>query len=100
MATYEELHNIAIGSQGTDLRNKIIVAVAIKAHAILNSVSPSQASIDWATEALSDPASKTPEVLRYMLADNAGAAVGAITGAADATIQSAADEAIDKMLSL
>lgn len=94
MATYIELFNLR---NNANLSNKIATASAIKAHAILAEALPSAERKAWAENALSDPSSVVPQLIWFLLADNASATVGNITGASDSTIQTAVNDAVDKM---
>lgn len=98
MATYDELRNIISTASGDPLKNRIFVAVMIKAQALVDGT-PTANQLAWATEALADPLSKLEQVLHYMIANNSGAAVSAITDAADTTIQTNADSAVDALVS-
>lgn len=97
MATYTELHGLR-GATGADvLQQKIAVAICIKAN-LLAKATPTQPQRDWAKAALASPESYVGLVLNYILADYNTAAVGAITGAADADVQTAVNAAVDTLL--
>jgi hypothetical protein len=97
MATYAELHSLRSDS---DLGNKIKVAIAIKAHAILGENSPDAGPNRkaWAEVALANPESVLDQLFNYVLAENSAAAVGAISGASDVSIQSNVDDAVDSIV--
>lgn len=98
MATYIELHALRGASSLDTLRQKISVAIAIKANAIAKLPTPTAAQKAWAQAALSNPESYLPIVLNYILADNNTATVAAITGASDALVQTAVNAAVDTLL--
>ncbi len=98
MATYFELFDLASSGTISDLRKRIIVGITIKAQAIAESASPTAAAKEWAKNALANPQAYDKTVLNYILADYAGAAVSAITGATDAQVQTAVNAAVDTLL--
>jgi hypothetical protein len=94
MATYEELRAMF----GNDaLRNRIEVAVILKAHAILQEVTPSAARLAWVVTAFTATETQAVLLLKYALAANAAATVAQITGAADAVLLTAIGAAVDKL---
>lgn len=99
MATYNELREIAEGENGADIRNRLAMAVAIKAHAILQTATPSQAEKDWALEALQKPHTKVDEMVFYLVADNAAQTVAAILVVTDAVMQARVNDAVDALVS-
>jgi hypothetical protein len=100
MATYIELNNLRGDPNASVLRQKISVAIAIKANALAKLPTPTTAQKDWAKVALANPENYNGILLNYILADNAVAAVGAITGATDEQVQTAVDAAVDTLLSV
>lgn len=98
MATYIELHALR-GAAGADvLQQKIAVAICIKANALAKSATPTAAQVDWAKSALANPDAYVGLVLNYILADYKAVTVSAITGASDASVQTAVDAAVDTLL--
>lgn len=98
MATYTELHKLRGSDTLTGLREKINVAIAIKANTIAKSASTSAGAKAWATQALGNPESYQPTVLNYILADYNTATTGQIAGATDAEVQIAVNLAVDTLL--
>jgi len=96
MATYTEIFDLR---RNSDLRNKIVVAVAVKAAAILDSATPTAAQVTWAKQAIANPMGQADDLLVYVLAKNAALTAAQITGASDAAIQTAVNGAIDKIIS-
>lgn len=104
MATLIELRNLMNDS---GLRNKVTTAVVIAADKVMrgddNVVPFSQTAGDhdkrvaWAKVAFESPEGEGRKFLMSVLASNATAAIGAITGASDGTIQANVDEAVDLM---
>lgn len=95
MATYTELFNVRNDSA---LKNRVSVACVVAAEAIrvedgatLNNAN----RLVWAATVMRNPQAEGARMLWALLAANKDVAVGAITGADDATIQSAVDNAVD-----
>jgi hypothetical protein len=95
MATYAELYELRANS---DLRNKVAVAVAVKAQTLLDAASPTAAQVTWANAAISNPNGKADVLLNYVLAKNKALTVVQINAATDAGIQTAVDGAVDKLI--
>lgn len=94
MATYAEIGQIW---QDPALLNKVRVAVIVAAETIRAEApaTPDHAArLVWAKGAIADPDGTARTMLNAVLAQNAGAAVGAITGASDAQVQTAVDNAV------
>ena len=98
MATYAELRSIFGSAEGDEFRKKVEVAVAIKAQTLIDGT-PTAGQLAWAQEALEDPSSKATVVMNYMISVNKGLAIASITGAADASIQTNTNSAIDALVS-
>lgn len=98
MATYTELHDLMSSPSAGALRQKLLVALLIKANAIAESASPTAAAKEWARSALRDPQQYSDTILRYVIADNAAATTTQITGASDAQVQAAVNTAVDTLL--
>lgn len=95
MATYAELYDLRSNSA---LRNKIAVACAIKAAALIDLEPPTAAQLAWAKATLGTPTAVADDVMNYVLAKNSGATVGQINAATDAAIQTHVNAAADKLL--
>ena len=95
MATYAELYELRSDSS---LRNRVAMAVAVKAQALIDGNSPTAAQIAWASAAISNPTSKADMLMNYVLAANKDASVGQISSASDAAIQSNVDAAVDALV--
>jgi hypothetical protein len=93
MATYIELFDLR---SNDSLRNKVAVAVAVKADGIIGEASPTAARLQWAQDALASPGGQVSMAYNAVLAANKGATVAAITGSSDSAIQTNVDAAIDK----
>lgn len=96
MATYAEIYDIA--TTNSALRNKITVACLVAADTI-RAENPATANhanrLIWAKRALEHPEEVGAEMTPAVLAQNASATVAAITGATDAAIQTAVNNAVD-----
>lgn len=95
MATYSELYTLGSNS---DLRNKIAVAVSIKAAAFIAESTPTADKLAWASKALNSPVAEAVKLLPYVLAANNTLTVAQITNATDAAIQSGVDAAVNKLV--
>lgn len=98
MATYQELHALRGAASTEPLKQKIAVAIAIKANTIAKLASPTVAQKAWAVSALADPGKDMGTVLNYILAEYNAQATNAITGASDANVQAAVNAAVDTLL--
>ena len=94
MATYADLRN---AFNQDDLRNRVEVALIIKAHAIIAEAAPSETRLTWAKDVLSSSYSEAASLLKYVLAANAASTIEQINGASDVSISTAVDAAIDKL---
>ena len=95
MATYAELLQ---ASENDTLNRKLRVAVIIAAETV-RTESPATtnhtARIAWAKQVFANPIAEAQRMLWAVLAQNQSATLAQITGASDATVQSAVDAAID-----
>ena len=82
MATYEELSGLFSNDA---LRNRVSVAIAIKAAAIIDST-PTADQRAYAESALENPGAHSHSVWKYVLAKNKDATVAQIEGATDSTL--------------
>jgi len=98
MATYDELLTIASTPSGAALRNKIRVAVVVAAD-IIRAESTGTANhakrLVWASLVLDGPDRQAERMLWAVLAQNRTFTSAQITGADDATVQTAVNTAID-----
>lgn len=95
MATYAEIFDLRSDS---GLRNRVAVAVAIKAQGLIDGATPTAAQITWANSAISNPLSKADMLLNYILAKNNGLTLGQIANATDAAIQAQVNSAVDALI--
>lgn len=95
MATYAE---ILQASENDVLRNKVRVACVIAAE-VVRTEAPAVANhanrLIWAKSVYISPEAVTQRMLWAVLAQNAAATLAAITGATDAAVQTAVNNAID-----
>jgi len=98
MATYTELHALRGASTTEPLKQKIAVAIAIKANAIAKMQAPTAEQKAWAVSTLSAPEKDVGTMLNYILAEYNAQATNAITGASDANVQAAVNAAVDTLL--
>lgn len=94
MATYNELRSLY--GDGA-LKNRVEVAVCMKAHAVLQEATPSAARLAWSKTALQGPAAEADYLLKYALAANAALTLAQIQSAADSALLSAIGAAVDKL---
>ena len=83
MATYQEIFGLY---RDSTIRNRVSVAVIIKADAIRQGATPSAEEIAWAKTAFISPIRVADEVLMAVLAANKDNSVAQITGASDAQL--------------
>lgn len=95
MATYTELFDIR---SNTALRNRIAVAVAVKAQAYIDGGAPTADELTWSNAAISNPLGEADMLMNYVLAANKGQTVSDIEGASDATIQANVDAAVNALV--
>jgi carbonic anhydrase len=98
MATYSELHTLRGSDSIAPLRQKISVAIAIKANVIAKSTTPTALMVEWSRQALHDPEQYQELVLNYILAEYNTQTTATITGATDAQVQAAVNAAVDTLL--
>lgn len=99
MATYIELRDIVAAGTG-DLQKKILVAITIKAQALVDLPTTTAAQLAWAKDALANPQAYLVIVLNSVLAANNTASTAVITSASDTTVQTAVDSVVDKLLAV
>lgn len=95
MATYAEL---LTASENEALRQKIRVAVVIAAETVRTESAATTnhaLRLAWAKDVYQNPDNHVRQMIWAVLAQNKGATLGQITGAADATVQTAVDAAVD-----
>lgn len=95
MAIYTDLY--ALPGSAETLRQKIVVAIAVKANAIAKLASPTVGQRQWAKDALTAPAEYLPAVMNYIIADYNTAATTSIVNATDAQVQAAVNSAVDTL---
>ena len=98
MATYAELHNLVATGDITALRHKIRVATAIKANTISKNGAATAEAKAWAVSALRSPQEFEGTILNFIIAEYNAAAISAISGATDAQVQTAVNQAVDTLL--
>lgn len=98
MATYIELHALRGAATTEPLKQKIAVAIVIKANTIAKSQAPTAEQKAWAVSALSDPSRDVGTVLNYILAEYNAQNTSVITNASDINVQAAVNAAVDTLL--
>lgn len=99
MATYIELQQLMSSPSIVDLRGRIMQATIQKAFAVGQSQqSPVTAAKQWAEQALTNPGALQTTMLNYVLAANASKTTAQITALSDAEVQTAVNDAVDKLL--
>ena len=96
MATYAELFDIQTDAV---LRNKIQIAVIVKAQALIDLASPTANQVTWAANALNDPTKMMTKIMPYVLAANKSATQSNILSASDSAVQTNVGAAVDKLIS-
>ena len=94
MATYPELRSLFAEAP---LRNRLEVAILIKAREVLNDLGSSIERINWADAALtpSVTAAQAKRMLSYLLGGAVGLSHAEILALPDADLQAAVDAAVD-----
>jgi hypothetical protein len=95
MATYAELLQ---ASANDGLRQKVLVACIIAAETVRTesaSIPNHTARLAWAKAVFANPEQERNRMIMAVLAQNKAATLAAITGASDATVQTAVDAAVD-----
>lgn len=99
MATYDELLTIVNGAgAGAQLYGRVKIACIIACEAIRTEAAGTTNHanrLKWAATTLQDPDAAAKRVLLAVLAQNAAVALASITGASDATVQTAVNAAVD-----
>ena len=95
MAAYSDLRNLFNDSV---LRNRTQVAIAVSAHDLAETATPTDDDLAWVAKALGDTAGEANKALKFVLAENKDASVGAITGASDATLQTNVDAVVPALV--
>lgn len=97
MATYAEIAAISNDPSWSGLIDKVRVAVAIKAAAVIDSATPPAILLEWAKSAVSNPGPAANAIVYYVVAKNSAAAISAITSASDAAVQTNVNAAVDAL---
>ena len=95
MATYDEL---LTANANTALLNKVRVAVVVAATAVMtesDQTANHANRLKWAKDVFADPGEAGKRMMWPVLAQNKAATLAAITGATDATVQTAVDAAVN-----
>lgn len=95
MATYDEL---LLAAEDAGLNKKIRVACVIAAEAIrmeAAGITNHANRLLWAKAVFQNPPAEAGRMVWAVLAKNQGATLAAITGASDATVQTAVSAAVD-----
>ena len=100
MATLLEIGSLP-GSTGWDaLVKKVAAAVVVKAAAIINEATPTDAEKAWAKLALGDPRGQAGAIVFFAVGSNSTLTVAQILAANDTAVQNAVNDAVDKLLGL
>lgn len=95
MAEYKDLVDLDTNS---DFRDKVKIAVTIKAEGLLTKVTPSTDEVTWAAKSLVSPVETADNIVRFVIAANNTATTAQILGASDAAIQANVDTAADALI--
>ena len=97
MATYEELASVYRDPEWTQLIEKIRVACAIKASAIIDSPAPAASLLAWAETAIKNPNKAGDDIAFYVVSANSSATLAQIWAATDVAVQDNVNTAIDAL---
>jgi hypothetical protein len=95
MANYAELY-AKIGD--TNLKNRLAIAVAVKAQSLFDLATPTAAQVSWAESAIANPHSKAEPFFLYLLAKNKALTIEQIDAVTDTAMQTAIDALVDKIV--
>lgn len=95
MASYSELYDVR---SNTELLNRIVVAIVIKAQILIDLATPTAKQIGWASSVLANPKGKADELFNYVLAKNNTLTVAQINAASDSAIQNQINAAVDAII--
>lgn len=98
MATYAEILAIATTASGAALKDKIKVAAIVAVDVIRSegAQTPNHANrLIWASRTLQNPGAAAEQLTWAVLAQNRAFTAAQITGADDATVQTAVNSAVD-----
>lgn len=96
MATYDEL---LLAAEDPGLNKRVRVACVIAADTVCSEQVATTNHVNrmiWAKSVFQNPVAEASRMLWAVLAQNKGATLAAITGATDATIQTAVAAAVDR----
>lgn len=91
MATYAELRALF---DNDSLRQRIGVALMIKAQALLHGASPTAEQRRWAQQIFSNPQAEADKMLKYLLAKNNALTTAQIQAVTDAELSSQIDAVV------
>lgn len=97
MATYQSLYSLRNDPAIEPLRQKIAMALIIKANAV-SKAAPNAAQRAWALSVLSNAWPDVERVLNYILGEYNATTTAIITGATDVQVQAAVDAAVNTLL--
>ncbi len=100
MATYNDLHTLRGSSTANPLKEKIAVAIAIKANAISKLTTPTAKQKEFSIQALSNPNTYMDIVFNYILAEYNALTTAQIISAVDASVQTAVNNTVDTLLGI
>lgn len=98
MATYTELHTLRGSATANPLKEKIAMAISIKANAISKLPAPTEGQRSFSIAALQNPTSYVDTVFNYILAEYNTLTTLEITGATDGSVQTAVNATVDTLL--
>jgi hypothetical protein len=97
MAIYSDLYALVGGYEIEPIRQKVLVALSIKANALAKT-NPTDAQKKFAVSALTNPGQYLTFTINYILAEYNTVHIAAIIGATDAQVQTAVNAAVDTLL--
>ena len=98
MATYNDLHALRGSATANSLKEKIAVAIAIKANALSKLATPTAKQKEFSIQALTNPNNYMDIVFNYILAEYNTLTTAQIIGAIDTSVQTAVDNTVDTLL--
>ena len=95
MATYLELAEITNEAGWNDFLNKVRMASAKKAQAVIDSTTPGATVLEWAKNTISNKNQAGDALVDYVIASNSGLTISTILSASDSAIQTNVNAAVD-----
>ncbi len=95
MATYNEIYTSISSQTFEPLRQKVWVAVLVKAKSVLNDANAPADRLTWAKNAFVNTDYETESLMRNVIGGSVASAISAMASVADSVVQTAINNAVD-----